>query len=94
MVFTVFCSEMTMATRCSFLEGSLTLLAIFRTVSAVRLSVSRMWTLRTAENVLVGGRGEIAQMEKFWINTVIDILKSLRKVPVHGKQTLSLGRTF
>ncbi len=42
-----------MATRCSILEGSLTLLVIFRTVSAVPLSVWRMWTLPAAENVLV-----------------------------------------
>ncbi len=40
-----------------------------------------------------GARAKLIRWE-LWINTVIDILKSLRKVPVHGKQNLSLGRTF
>ncbi len=59
MVLTVFCSEMTMATRCSILEGSLTFLAIFRTVEAVRLSVLRMWTLPIAEKCARGARAKL-----------------------------------
>ncbi len=44
-----FVFDMTIETRCSILDRSFTFRTIFRTFSAVHLSVWRMWALRIAE---------------------------------------------
>ncbi len=67
------------------------LLAIFRTVSAVRLSVlTHVDTPLLLKNVLCDARAKIAQMRTFELIRSLIFLNLFEKVPVHGKQTCNL----